>query len=89
MTIHKAQGSEFDRVLVLLPAQPGRGLTREGLYTAITRARRAVMISAGPEALANAIRTPTRRVSGLRDRLAEALARETAQAPSPAQPHGT
>ena len=76
-------------MLVLLPAQPGRGLTREGLYTAITRARRAVMISAGPEALANAIRTPTRRVSGLRDRLAEALARETAQAPSPAQPHGT
>lgn len=39
MTVHKAQGSEFDEVLVLLPAQRSRVLTRELLYTALTRAR--------------------------------------------------
>jgi exodeoxyribonuclease V alpha subunit len=49
MTVHKAQGSEYDEVLVLLPALRVRLLSREILYTAITRARRAVAI-AGDEA---------------------------------------
>ena len=39
MTVHKAQGSEFDELLVLLPEQRSRVLTRELLYTAVTRAR--------------------------------------------------
>ena len=47
MTVHKAQGSEFDEVLVLLPAQPARVLTRELLYTALTRARQQVRLAAG------------------------------------------
>ena len=42
MTVHKSQGSEFDRVLLLLPPEPSRVVTRELLYTAITRARRRV-----------------------------------------------
>jgi exodeoxyribonuclease V alpha subunit len=42
MTVHKAQGSEFDEVLVLLPQQRSPVLTRELLYTAVTRARQRV-----------------------------------------------
>jgi exodeoxyribonuclease V alpha subunit len=71
-TVHKAQGSEFDAVLLLLPARPSRVLTRELLYTAVTRARERVTV-AGPAArIAEAVATPTRRASGLLDRLREA-----------------
>ncbi len=38
-TVHKAQGSEFDQVLLMLPAKPTRVATRELLYTAVTRSR--------------------------------------------------
>jgi len=78
-TVHKAQGSEFDDVLLLLPAQPSRVVTRELLYTAITRARRVATIAAGAATLDAAIATPTRRDSGLIDRIRDALSR----APSP------
>ncbi len=72
MTVHKAQGSEFDTVMVLLPPQPSRVLTRELLYTAITRARRSVWLAASAERVAEAVATPTQRYSGLRARLREA-----------------
>ncbi len=71
MTVHKAQGSEFDGVLVLLPAQRSRVLTRELLYTAVTRARRGVTLCADAAVLAGAIETSTRRHSGLLARLRE------------------
>ncbi len=71
-TVHKAQGSEFDEVLLLLPARPLRVATRELLYTAITRARKAVTIVGGAEVVEAAIASPTRRDSGLVARLAEA-----------------
>ncbi len=71
MTVHKAQGSEFDAVLVLLPAQRSRVLTRELLYTAVTRAREGVTLCAGAAVLAGAIETSTRRHSGLLARLRE------------------
>jgi exodeoxyribonuclease V alpha subunit len=71
MTVHKAQGSEFDEVLVLLPEQRNRVLTRELLYTAVTRARRRVTLGAGAAVLAAAIETSTRRHSGLLARLRE------------------
>jgi exodeoxyribonuclease V alpha subunit len=72
MTVHKAQGSEFGEVLVLLPEQPVRVMSRELLYTAVTRARERVTL-AGPGAVIEAACvTPTRRYSGLQDRLAEA-----------------
>jgi exodeoxyribonuclease V alpha subunit len=80
ITIHKSQGSEFDRVLVMLPAQAHRVLTRELLYTAVTRARTGVVLAGGAEALAAAIATPTRRRSGLPARLAESMATATAPA---------
>jgi exodeoxyribonuclease V alpha subunit len=72
MSVHKAQGSEFDAVLLLLPAQPSRVLTRELLYTAVTRARSRVQIAGAAARLDEALATPTRRHSGLLDRLREA-----------------
>ncbi|MCP5290285.1 MAG: exodeoxyribonuclease V subunit alpha [Burkholderiaceae bacterium] len=69
MTVHKAQGSEFDRVLLLLPAQAGRVLTRELLYTGVTRAREAVVVCGSEDVVADAVAAPTRRRSGLLARL--------------------
>jgi exodeoxyribonuclease V alpha subunit len=72
MTVHKSQGSEFREVLVLLPEQPVRVMSRELLYTAVTRARERATL-AGPAAVIEAAcATPTRRYSGLADRLTEA-----------------
>jgi exodeoxyribonuclease V alpha subunit len=71
-TVHKAQGSEFDHVLLLLPAKPNRVVTRELLYTAVTRARSGVTIVGGAEVLEKAITSPTRRYSGLIARLGDA-----------------
>jgi exodeoxyribonuclease V alpha subunit len=71
MTVHKSQGSEFDHVLLLLPDRPSRVLTRELVYTAITRARRRVEIWGREDILRFAINNPTRRRSGLRDILWE------------------
>ncbi|MCL4739429.1 MAG: exodeoxyribonuclease V subunit alpha [Burkholderiaceae bacterium] len=69
MTVHKAQGSEFDRVLLLLPAQAGRVLTRELLYTGVTRAREAVVVCGSEAVIAAGVAAPTRRRSGLLARL--------------------
>jgi exodeoxyribonuclease V alpha subunit len=66
LTIHKSQGSEFGHVLVLLPAADAPVLTRELLYTAVTRARNRVEIWAPEEALRAAIGRRTERASGLR-----------------------
>jgi len=70
-TVHKAQGSEFDRVMLMLPAKPNRVATRELLYTAITRSRSGVTIVGGVEVVEKAIVSPTRRYSGLVARLEE------------------
>ena len=73
MTVHKSQGSEFDAVAVLLPAQRSRVLSRELLYTAVTRARSQVWLAASAPVLAAAISQSTGRRSGLQARLREAL----------------
>jgi exodeoxyribonuclease V alpha subunit len=73
MTIHKSQGSEFDEVLVLLPSYASAVLTRELLYTGITRARAKVALRASEEVLRAAIAQKVSRASGLPARLAEAL----------------
>ncbi len=72
MTVHKAQGSEFNDVLVLLPGQRSRVVTRELLYTAVTRARQSVAIASGVEVLRAAIASSTVRHGGLLSRLREA-----------------
>jgi exodeoxyribonuclease V alpha subunit len=68
-TVHKAQGSEFDRILLMLPDADARVLSRELLYTALTRARRRVVLWAAPEALTRALERRTWRDSGLDARL--------------------
>jgi exodeoxyribonuclease V alpha subunit len=69
MTVHKSQGSEFDEVLVVLPEHESRVLGRELLYTAVTRARRAVTIFASEAVLRQAVARPAERTSGLGARL--------------------
>ena len=76
MTVHKSQGSEFERVLLLLPEKPNRVITRELLYTGVTRARHQVHLVGPGAVIEYAICTPTRRHSGLLDRLGE-IAAET------------
>ena len=55
MTIHKTQGSEFDKVFIILPPDESAGITKELIYTAITRARSYVAVSGTTEALTRAI----------------------------------
>jgi exodeoxyribonuclease V alpha subunit len=69
MTIHKSQGTEFDRVLLVLPESDARVLTRELLYTGVTRARKRVDVWAGEAALRAALSRRIERASGLRDAL--------------------
>ena len=69
MTVHKSQGSEFDEVLLVLPDRDSPVLTRELIYTALTRARKTVTIWARRSILAAAITRRIERTSGLRDAL--------------------
>jgi len=69
MTVHKSQGSEFEHVVLILPAQPGRGLSRELLYTGATRARRRLELWAGAEVLEATLATRMQRASRLAERL--------------------
>jgi exodeoxyribonuclease V alpha subunit len=71
MTIHKAQGSQFGDVVVRLPEATSRALTRELLYTAVTRAQRHVTLVGSEDAVRAAVSRPVARASGL----AEALSR--------------
>ena len=65
-TVHKSQGSEYDDVAIVLPGDPSCPLlTREILYTAVTRTRHGVRLWAGADAVAACIRRPVVRASGL------------------------
>jgi exodeoxyribonuclease V alpha subunit len=66
LTIHKAQGSEFDSVTVVLPPPGSPLLTRELVYTAVTRARSRVRIVGSEAALVEALGRRVQRASGLR-----------------------
>lgn len=70
MTIHRSQGSEFEHVTVLLPGADSRAMTRELLYTAITRAVSAVTVIGTPEDIRTAIGRRVARSSGIAERLA-------------------
>jgi len=65
LTVHKAQGSEFDAVLLVLPAETVTVATRELLYTAITRAKRGFVFWGTEDAFRAAVANRTVRVSGL------------------------
>ncbi len=66
MTVHRAQGSQFSRVTVLLPPPRSPLLTRELLYTALTRTQHHVRVVGSEESVRVAVRRPVRRASGLR-----------------------
>lgn len=68
-TVHKSQGSEFDRVTLVLPPERSRLLTRELLYTAVTRARSEVLVVGAEAAVRRAVERPLARASGLAGRL--------------------
>jgi exodeoxyribonuclease V alpha subunit len=69
MSVHKSQGSEFDEVAVLLPENVSPVVSRELLYTAVTRARSRVTVHARAEVVRGAVTRPIQRASGLRDAL--------------------
>lgn len=70
MTVHKSQGSEYDSVGLVLPAQLSPIMTRELLYTGISRARNRVNIYGAPEDVRRALLRRVEKVSGLGKRLA-------------------
>lgn len=70
MTVHRGQGSQFARVTVVLPPADSPLLTRELLYTAVTRARAFVRVVGSEAAVRAAVARPVSRASGLRHRLA-------------------
>lgn len=73
LTVHKSQGSEFDRVLLILPDRMSEVLSRELLYTAVTRARLQVEIWGREEVFRQAVEKRTERSSGLRERLSAGI----------------
>lgn len=71
MTVHKAQGSEFDHVVLVLPDVASRLMTRELIYTGVTRARRTVTLFGDRDSLAAGVERSVARASGLVQRLRE------------------
>jgi exodeoxyribonuclease V alpha subunit len=70
MTVHKSQGSEFDAVAVIIPPQDDLPiLTRELLYTAITRAKKSVHLIGNPDSILASVERKVERGSGIQERL--------------------
>ena len=69
MTVHKAQGSEFDEVWLQLPRHDSRVLSRELVYTGLTRARSRLHLAGSAEILQQALQRHASRISGLAWRL--------------------
>jgi|AntRauTorckE6833_2_1112554.scaffolds.fasta_scaffold02209_6 exodeoxyribonuclease V alpha subunit len=65
LTIHKSQGSEFENVSIVLPEEASKILSRELLYTAVTRAKKSVKIVGRPEMVTQAVNRKLARNSGL------------------------
>ncbi len=89
MTVHKAQGSEFDTVWLQLPTRDARVLSRELLYTGITRARRALHLAGSEAVIRAALERHAARISGLAWRLGaqqQAAPAKPATEPSTALP---
>lgn len=73
ITVHKAQGSEFDTVLLLLPEQDSPILSRELIYTALTRARKKLIIAGSRDVFFQSVSQKVHRYSGLAAQLQETL----------------
>lgn len=72
LTVHRAQGSEYDEVALVLPSRDLPLLTREILYTALSRARRSVVILGSGELLARGVGRSGERFSSIAERLRDA-----------------
>jgi exodeoxyribonuclease V alpha subunit len=73
MTVHKSQGSEFEHVALILPNENMALLSREVLYTAVTRSKTSVVIVGKRELLEAGAMQPIERFSGVSDKLAQAI----------------
>lgn len=70
MTVHKAQGSEFDHAVLVLPERDSRVVTRELIYTGLTRARRRfTLVTPNPAVFSQGVQRRTERYSQLAERL--------------------
>jgi len=69
MTIHKSQGSEFNHVLMVLPKNESKILTKELIYTGITRAKKEIIVHSTEQVLTDGIQRQINRVSGIVERL--------------------
>ena len=69
LTVHKSQGAEFDEVVLILPDWQSAVLSRELLYTALTRARQKVEVWGRAEIFRGAVKAVISRQGGLRDKL--------------------
>jgi exodeoxyribonuclease V alpha subunit len=69
MTVHKSQGTEFDEILFITPDRDTRVMTRELIYTAITRAKKKIHLWGKEDVFLTAIQRRIHRSSGLRDAL--------------------
>jgi exodeoxyribonuclease V alpha subunit len=73
LTIHKSQGSEYEHTIVVLPSQPSRILTRELVYTGMTRAKPHLTLISSEDVLTEAIKKKVQRATGLAPRLLKEL----------------
>jgi exodeoxyribonuclease V alpha subunit len=70
MTVHKSQGSEFEKVLLVMPkAKELPLLTRELLYTGITRAKNQLLLQGTEEVVLQAAKAQVKRASGITNRI--------------------
>ncbi|MBC7750609.1 MAG: exodeoxyribonuclease V subunit alpha [Candidatus Saccharibacteria bacterium] len=76
LTIHKSQGSEFSVVAMVLDASAEEMLTRELVYTAITRAKKCIQVWSDKALLINAIHKKSNRMSGLKSNIAQMLTKD-------------
>ena len=78
--MHKAQGSELDTAALILPDTDMPLLSRELVYTAVTRVRRSITVVGRRELLDRAVARPLERSSGLAERIAAVLASDRLRA---------
>jgi exodeoxyribonuclease V alpha subunit len=69
ITVHKSQGSEYDTVVVILPPVDSPLVSRELVYTAVTRAKQRVFTIGTAAAMIACLDTPARRMTGLTEAL--------------------
>lgn len=72
-TVHKSQGSEYDRVAIIIPEGSEKLLTREILYTALTRAKEHLLLMAGESEIRTAVNRKIKRESGIREFLMRSI----------------